>query len=235
MTAVPAHIAHHFDDAEQQFTAASLGMWLFLATELLFFGGMFAGYALYRHWYPEAFSVGSHHLDVVLGTINTTVLLASSLTMAMAVHATTTDKPKAAARFLAMTIVLGSVFLGIKAYEYHHKFVEHLVPGAHFSLDGEPHGATTEPTSDQLLAQPAPVEGVDPNHVQLFFSLYFAMTGVHAAHMVVGIGILLVLLIATKRGRFSSARFTPVEMSGLYWHFVDIIWVFLFPLLYLIH
>ena len=184
---------------------------------------------------PAAFAVGSHHLDVVLGTVNTTVLLTSSLTMALAVHATQTDNAKAAARFLALTIVLGTAFLGIKAYEYHHKFVDHLVPGRYFSLDGEAAPGGVEAVREDLPAEAAPVDGVDPNHVQLFFSFYFAMTGVHAAHMIIGIGLLAVLLVATRRGKFSSARFTPVEMSGLYWHFVDIIWVFLFPLLYLIH
>jgi cytochrome c oxidase subunit 3 len=209
-TAAATHVAHHFDDAEQQYDAASLGMWLFLATEVLFFGGLFAGYALYRFWYPEAFHIGSHHLDLVLGTINTGVLLASSLTMALAVRAAQTNDNPSAARFLGWTILLGSVFLGVKAYEYYHKFVEHLVPGAHFQL-------------------PA-----DPPQVELFFSFYFARTGLHATHMVIGVVILAVLLVAARRGKFSADCFTPVEMTGLYWHFVDIVWVFLFPLLYLI-
>lgn len=225
MASATAHVAHHFDDAQQQYVAAELGMWLFLATEVLFFGGMFAGYALYRLWYPEAFAVGSHHLDVVLGTVNTAVLLTSSLTMALAVRAAQTDDKQGAARLLVWTMLLGTTFLGIKAYEYHHKFEEHLFPGPHFSL----HAGSSD------AAAIGKAGDVDPNHVELFFSLYFAMTGLHALHMILGIAILGVLWIATRKGRFSSNYFTPVEMTGLYWHFVDIVWVFLFPLLYLIH
>jgi cytochrome c oxidase subunit III len=229
MSATTTHLAHHFDDAEQQFDAAGLGMWAFLATEVLFFGGLFLGYSLYRFWYPEAFEFGSHQLDIWLGTINTGVLLASSLTMALAVHAAETNDRPAIIRFLMATIVLGSVFLGIKAYEYHHKFAENLVPGRHFSVEigsDEQGGATSNTTGTE--------KSIDPHHVELFFSFYFAMTGVHAAHMIIGIGILLVLLTSARRGAFSGEYFTPIEMTGLYWHFVDIVWVFLFPLLYLI-
>ena len=210
------HVAHHFDDAEQQFEAANLGMWLFLATEVLFFGGLFAGYAQYRYWYPEAFTAGSHHLDLVLGTINTAVLLSSSLTMALAVHSSQTSQRRAAVRFLLGTIGLGTVFLGIKAFEYYHKFVEHLVPGRWFDLGEHASKAVSE------------------GHVELFFSYYFAMTGLHALHMVIGVVLLGILTVAAYRGRFSAEYYTPVEMTGLYWHFVDIVWVFLFPLLYLI-
>jgi len=234
MTAAPVHVAHHFDDARQQYAAAEIGMWLFLATEVLFFGGMFAGYALYRLWYPEAFAVGSHHLDIVLGTINTGVLLTSSLTMALAVRATQTDDKQVAAKFLAWTMLLGTAFLCIKGYEYYHKFEENLVPGRHFALHGDSGPAGPQMFSGGWLPERSAGE-VDPNHVELFFSFYFAMTGVHATHMIIGICILAVLLVATRRGRFSAAYFTPVEMTGLYWHFVDIVWVFLFPLLYLIH
>jgi cytochrome c oxidase subunit 3 len=232
MPSTAIHVAHHFDDAEQQYTAASLGMWLFLATEVLFFGGLFCGYAQYRFWYPREFAAGSHHLDLILGTVNTFVLLTSSLTMALAVHAAQTDDRRGTVRFLALTILLGSAFLGVKAYEYYHKFEERLVPGRSFSLDAghashdgsESHGATTTPGTD----------GFQKESVELFFSFYFGMTGLHALHMVIGIAILAVLLAASRRGAFSAAYFTPVEMTGLYWHFVDIIWVFLFPLLYLI-
>jgi cytochrome c oxidase subunit 3 len=223
------HLAHHFDDVDQQFAAAGLGMWAFLATEVLFFGGLFAGYTVYRYWYPDAFELGSHQLDFWLGTINTAVLLTSSLTMALAVHAAQTDDRRGLLRFLIATIFLGGVFLGIKAYEYHHKFVEHLVPGRHFSL-GREHG---EKVRGPAAADEASNE-IDEGHVELFFSFYFAMTGVHAAHMVIGVAILLALLAAARRGAFASEYFTPVEMTGLYWHFVDIVWVFLFPLLYLI-
>jgi cytochrome c oxidase subunit 3 len=229
MTATATHLAHHFDDADQQFTAAELGMWTFLATEVLFFGGLFAGYSLYRYWYPYAFEYGSHHLDVWLGAINTAVLLTSSLTMALAVHAAQTSNRRETVRFLVATMFLGSVFLGIKGYEYYHKFEERLVPGSSFSLAVEhSEGAVQNATAS---AQPA---SVDARHVELFFSFYFAMTGVHAAHMVIGISVLLVLLTAARRGAFSAEYYTPVELTGLYWHFVDIVWVFLFPLLYLV-
>jgi cytochrome c oxidase subunit III len=223
MSTATAHLAHHFDDIEQQTDAATIGMWLFLATEVLFFGGMFAGYALYRFWYPHAFEVGSHMLDIWLGAINTMVLLTSSLTMALSVHAAQSNNSRGTAKFLGWTILLGSVFLGIKAYEYTHKFQEHLVPGTRFSIAEAAHHLPEEMVRD-----------VNPDHVQLFFSFYFAMTGLHATHMVIGIAILGVLVWMARRERFSAAYYTPVELTGLYWHFVDIVWVFLFPLLYLI-
>jgi cytochrome c oxidase subunit 3 len=204
-------LRHHFDDMGQQHEAATLGMWLFLATEVLFFGGLFAAYLLYRMWYPTTFGEASRELDILLGAINTAVLIASSLTMALAVRAAGTDQRGATMIFLVLTMVLGTVFLGIKAVEYAHKFTEHHVPGPGFQFHG-----------------PA------PERAQLFFSLYFGMTGLHALHMVIGIGIMLVMLYKTWRGEFSSRWSTPIEVSGLYWHFVDIIWIFLFPLLYLV-
>ncbi|MCI0333207.1 MAG: cytochrome c oxidase subunit 3 family protein [Planctomycetes bacterium] len=221
------HVAHHFDDAEQQFVAAELGMWVFLATEVLFFGGVFCGYAIYRFKYAAEFIAGSHRLDVWLGTVNTAVLLTSSLTMALAVHAAQTSRRGALVRNLLLTLLLGAAFLGVKGYEYHHKFEERLVPGRNFRFVA--HSAHV-PES----LQPAKEEKVDPRQVELFFSLYFAMTGLHALHMIIGIGVLAVLIVAAGRGAFSGGYFTPIEMTGLYWHFVDIVWVFLFPLLYLI-
>jgi cytochrome c oxidase subunit 3 len=236
MAAASAHLAHHFDDAEQQLDAATLGMWLFLATEIMFFGGLFAGYSLYRFWYPAAFAAASHHLDTLLGAINTAVLLTSSLTMALAVRAAQTADNRAAARLLGWTILLGSIFLGIKAFEYYHKFSEHLVPGPAFQWQAdhgrEPAGAAAATSRPRYLADKV---STNIGHVELFFSFYFAMTGLHAAHMVIGIVLLVVLLLAARKGTFSDEYFTPVEMTGLYWHFVDIVWVFLFPLLYLIH
>lgn len=204
-------LAHHFDDIGQQKSAITLGMWLFLAQEVMFFGGLFMAYLTYRTWYPEAFTAGSHHLDITLGGINTAVLILSSLTMALAVRAAQVGNRRAIVAFLAFTIVLGSVFLGIKVVEYSHKIHDHLVPGPHFSFEGP-------------LARP----------VEIFFSLYFAMTGLHALHMVIGIGLLSVLVYLAAKGRFTPDYFSPVEISGLYWHFVDIVWIFLFPLLYLI-
>jgi cytochrome c oxidase subunit III len=243
MSDAATHIAHHFDDAEQQYTAANFGMWLFLATEVLFFGGLFAGYAQYRYWYPEQFAYGSHHLDMVLGAINTAVLLTSSLTMALAVHAAQTNDRRGTVRFLALTIVLGSAFLGIKAYEYYHKYEEHLIPGPSFTVSAGDESALPLPLGEgqgdgevrrDPRANPLPKGEGSEGPVELFFSFYFAMTGLHATHMVIGIALLGVLIAAARRGAFSSEYFTPVEMSGLYWHFVDIVWVFLFPLLYLI-
>jgi cytochrome c oxidase subunit III len=218
------HVAHHFDDAQQQYEAASLGMWLFLATEILFFGGLFAGYTQYRYWYPAEFAFGSHHLDVWLGAANTGVLLTSSLTMALAVLAAQTSDRDGAVRFLMLTMILGSLFLGVKAYEYHHKYVERLVPGPAFEM----------PTSHDTVTSHLPLGENSAGPVEIFFSFYFAMTGLHALHMVIGIAILGWLTIRASRGAFSTDYFTPVEMTGLYWHFVDIVWVFLFPLLYLI-
>jgi cytochrome c oxidase subunit 3 len=233
MTHAVTHVAHHFDDAEQQYTAAELGMWLFLATEVLFFGGLFCLYTVYRIWYHAAFVAGSHHLDIVLGSVNTAVLLTSSLTMVLAVHAAQINDRRGIVRYLMFTILLGVVFLSIKGYEYHEKFVEHLVPGRHFLLtDAE----NRPPDSHPALAPSRTTQSTnaDIGHTELFFSFYFAMTGLHALHMIIGIAILGVLAIAARRGSYSQEYFTPVEMTGLYWHFVDIVWVFLFPLLYLI-
>jgi len=205
-------LQHHFDNLEQQFEASALGMWLFLVTEILFFGGLFTAYMIYRLAYPEAFAEASQELDVVLGGINTAVLIGSSLTMALAVWSAQLGKRSGQLLFLGLTIGLGLVFLGIKAVEYSHKFEHHLVPGPNFLFES----------------------ARDPQHAQLFFSLYFVMTGLHALHMVVGIGLMAVLSVMAFKGRFTKAYHTPVEVSGLYWHFVDIVWIFLFPLLYLI-
>lgn len=210
---MPEHaaVAHQFDDIEQQHESVSLGMWIFLATEIMFFGGLFLGYSVYRGAYASAYAEASRHLDVLLGGINTGVLLCSSLTMALAVHAAQLGQRKIVVLFLLATIGLGCVFLGIKAFEYYHKYAEHLIPGPGFHFPG-----------------------ADGNHVQLFFSFYFVMTGMHALHMVVGIGLMLVMIVLTLRGMFTPEYYFPVEMMGLYWHFVDIVWVFLFPLLYLV-
>jgi cytochrome c oxidase subunit 3 len=204
-------LAHHFDNLAQQSEAAALGMWVFLVTEVLFFGGLFATYAVYRHAYPAAFAAASHELDVTLGSINTVVLITSSLTMALGVHAAQTGERKLLMVFLAATMILGAAFLGIKSVEYYHKFVEHHVPGPTFQFEKE-----------------------HIRHAQIFFSLYFVMTGLHALHMVIGLGIMLVMFWLAWRGTITSEYYSPIEVSGLYWHFVDIVWIFLFPLLYLI-
>jgi cytochrome c oxidase subunit 3 len=224
----PPHVAHHFDDAEQQFESANLGMWAFLTTEVMFFGGFFAAYAVYRSAYPNGFLEGSLHLSHgvggVLGFVNTLVLLGSSLTMALAVHAAQTGNRRGTVRLLLATIVLGTVFLGVKGYEYSEKFAHHLVPGADFRVD------EFLAVEDGFLKEGE----VDPRHVKIFMSFYFGMTGLHAVHMVIGIPIIAVIAYQARQGRFSAEYFTPVELVGLYWHFVDIVWVFLYPLLYLI-
>ncbi len=207
----PAALAHHFDDLEQQRHASSLGMWVFLVTEIMFFGGLFCGYTVYRWLYPGAFAAASHELDLELGAVNTGVLIGSSLTMALAVYSAQLGRRKAVIVLLIATMLLGSAFLGIKYLEYHHKWVDHLVPGPSFQFAG-PYA----------------------REAQIFFSFYFVMTGMHALHMVIGIGLLAALVVLSLRGRFSAEYYTPVDVIGLYWHFVDIVWIFLFPLLYLI-
>jgi len=204
-------LAEQFDDLAQQHEAASLGMWVFLVTEMLFFGGLFAGYTVYRASYPEAFREASHHLDLLLGSINTVVLITSSLTMALAVHSAQEGRRRALIVCLLLTIVLGAVFLGIKGTEYAHKFEEGLVPGIDFGYNG-------------------PYTG----QVELFMIFYFVMTGIHALHLAVGLGLLGILAWLAWRGHFSAEYYAPVETSGLYWHFIDIVWIFLLPLLYLV-
>jgi cytochrome c oxidase subunit 3 len=190
-------------------------MWIFLITEIMFFGGMFAAYTIYRMWYPMVFAVASSSLDAPLGAANTCILLLSSFTMVMAVRAGQLGQQKAIIWFLIFTLLFGFAFLGVKAVEWKAKFDEHHIPGqAAFHLD-------KLPQSEQ-------------GHAQLFFSLYFAMTGLHALHMVIGAGILMFLIHQARKGVYGATYYTPVDIAGLYWHFVDIIWIFLFPLLYLI-
>ena len=204
-------LAHQFDDLEQQKEAATLGMWFFLVTEVLFFGGLFLAYSVYRSWYPAAFAAASHEMVVWAGTTNTVVLITSSLTMALAVHAAQLGERRLLMLFLALTMLLGTVFLGIKAFEYYTEFAEHHVPGLGFQFEAEHF-----------------------RHAQIFFSLYFVMTGIHALHMVIGLGIMSVMLWWAWQGTITREYCNPIEISGLYWHFVDIVWIFLFPLLYLI-
>jgi len=204
-------LQHHFDTLEQQQHAATLGMWVFLMTEVLFFGGLFMAYTLYRTWYPDMFVQASSHLNITLGALNTVVLIGSSLTMALGVHAAQLGERRGTAMYLILTMILGSVFLGVKVVEYADKFHHHLVPGPNFEF--------AAPWTQQA---------------QLYFSLYFAMTGLHALHMIIGLGIMAVMTVWAWRGKFSAEYYTPIEITGLYWHFVDIVWIFLFPLLYLI-
>ena len=225
-------LQHHFDDMEQQKEASSLGMWVFLGQEIMFFGGLFLLYLIYRMNYYPIFSMASSSIDVKWGAINTVVLIGSSLTMAMAVHSAQLGHRKLLTFFLIGTIVLGGVFLGIKTKEYHDKYVEHHIPGMdsfHFIPEAGLNGVTEE--QSQELSHNTAFQ----RNAQIFFSLYFVMTGTHALHMIVGIGILIPMVILAWKGRYDSSYYTPVENFGLYWHFVDIIWIFLFPLIYLIN
>jgi cytochrome c oxidase subunit 3 len=211
---VPHDVAlkHHFANEEQQKDASTIGMWVFLVTEIMFFGGLFLAYFAYRQAYPVAFASASNKTNLWIGAVNTSVLICSSLTMALAVHSAALGKRKLLVTFLTLTLMLGGIFLGVKGYEYHDKWVHHEVPGYHFDCEG----------------------CEDAGHTPLFFSLYFGMTGLHATHMLVGFVILLVLIVQSQKGKYTAKWHTPIEMFGLYWHFVDIVWIFLFPLLYLI-
>jgi len=217
--AVTRHVAphhpklrHHFVDMEQQNESSQLAMWLFLLTEIMFFGGLFTGYGIYRFQYAAVWAQAARPLSVFLGGINTAVLITSSLTMAMAVHSAQTGKKNLLILFLILTFLFGAVFLGIKAVEYHDKYTEHLLPGYDFHPEG-----------GENIARGA----------ALFYCFYFAMTGMHALHMIIGVCIIVVLLVMASKNRFSAEYHPHIEYFGLYWHFVDIIWIFLFPLLYL--
>lgn len=207
----PPHLKHYFVSSEQQFDAAKLGMWLFLITEILLFSGMFVAYTVYRVWYPEVFSIAATELNPWLGGLNTLVLLGSSLTVALAIHSAQTDKRRLLVRYLVITVLLAGVFMVVKYFEYTHKFHLGIFPGAAFSY--------------AEMSQP---------YVPIFFSIYFVMTGIHGVHVLIGMGVLSWLAWRAHRGHFGSEYYTPVELTGLYWHLVDIIWIFLFPLLYLI-
>ena len=204
---------------EQQKEAGTIGMWVFLLTELMFFGGLFLAYAIFRATYPEGFLFGSHLLNVPLGGTNTVVLIVSSLTMAMAVYSSQTGDRKKLIFYLVITLILGCAFLGIKYVEYSAKFHDNLFPALTWY----------HPPTEGAHAVPVELQ----QQVRVFLWIYFLMTGLHAVHMIVGAGILITLIVMAQQGRFSKEYNAPVEISGLYWHFVDIVWIFLFPLLYL--
>jgi cytochrome c oxidase subunit 3 len=213
--ASPGLVAHHFADLEQQRSAHTLGIWLFLASEVLFFGSLFTAFGAMRYLYPEPFAAACRRLNEWVGGANTAVLLTSSLTMAMAVWSAQGGKKKLLQLFLALTMVLGAAFIGVKLSEWYEEYSHHLLPGEGFNPGEE---------------IPLDVAG----RMQLFFVFYFIITGLHALHMVVGLGVLGVQLFLTTRGGFGTDDYTPVEVAGLYWHFVDIVWIFVFPLLYLL-
>jgi cytochrome c oxidase subunit 3 len=235
-TAVPAeheHVAlpqhrHHFESEEQQREAGSFGMWLFLVTEIMFFGGLFFSYLLYRNWYYPAFAVASNQLSVPLGGLNTALLITSGFCMALGVWAAEVRKKKMLVVTLILTTLFGLAFLGIKYDEYHEKYEMHHIPGDNFNVsqfvNPAGYGIKEEPLAPDMAQK-----------TQIFFFLYFAMTGMHAVHMIIGIVLLFWLTWRAHRGDFSSGYVAPIENFGLYWHFVDIVWLFLFPLLYLIN
>lgn len=210
MSEAASLVAEQFDDLEQQHEADKLGMWIFLATEVLFFGGLFLSYTVYRYLFPSVFAAASRHTEVILGGANTAILLFSSTLMALAVRAAQLTRRKPLIWFLLGTAFFGIVFMVVKGFEYHKDFVDHLVPGTAFQW----HEA-------------------NPQAAEIFFWLYFATTGLHAIHVTIGIVLMLVLALLAWRGTFQNGNYMPVEIAGLYWHFVDIVWVFLFPLLYL--
>lgn len=216
----PEHLHHHFVSSEQQFDAAKMGMWLFLVTEILLFSGMFVAYTVFRIWYPEVFSHSAELLNWRLGGLNTIVLLASSFTVAMGVHYAQTNERKKLVRALILTICFASIFMVVKYFEYTGKFAHGVFPGINFNPHGTAGGHDYAAYNIPFAAQ--------------FFSIYFVMTGIHGLHVLIGIGLFTWLVIRANKGHFSSEYYTPVEITGLYWHLVDIIWIFLFPLLYLI-
>ncbi len=207
----PAFLEHHFNDAEQQRESAKLGMWVFLLTEVLTFGGLFCAYAIYRSWNPDMFFNAHKELDVWLGTVNTIVLITSSLTMALAIRSMQLDNKKRAILYLVFTLLFAATFLVVKYFEYSHKFHVGQLPGKFYTFTG--------------------IQGNNPH---IFFSIYFAMTGLHGLHVLGGMCLIGWLIYRTHKNRFSSAYYTPIEMVGLFWHLVDLIWIFLFPLFYLI-
>lgn len=216
LTTETAHHEHHFVDVDHQLDAAKLGMWVFIVNEILFFGGLFCAYIIYRAWYPDLFEQAAYQLNAVLGATNTIVLIVSSLTIALAIRAAQTDNQKWLKRHIMYTIILAFVFLIIKGFEYAHKFELGIFPGQYYN------------PAPEVLAT------LDHPKANIFFSIYYMLTGVHAIHIMIGIGLLISLYVRAGRGRFSSKFYNPVEIVGLYWHLVDVIWIFLFPLLYLI-
>ena len=234
-------LRHHFADVDQQRNAASLGMWWFLGTEIMFFGGMFCGYLVYRRIYFPEFAVASKSLDLFVGTFNTIVLICSSLTVAQSVRAAQLGNRKLQVRMLLLTLLFGLSFLGIKTYEWGMKYKEHHIPTFDYNViggegdlvKGHEHLLGIDKVQNdpvKLRERQAEIQ----RHTKIFYSLYFALTGMHAIHMIVGVGIFIVITWMAHKGRFTPEYHTPLEIAGLYWHFVDIVWIYLFPLLYLI-
>jgi len=226
----PSYLRHHFESVEQQADTTNFAMWLFLLTEIMFFGGLFTAYLIYRNWYYPAFVAASHQLNIPLGGLNTLILITSSFTMAMGVWCAETRKQSGLVLCLILTFILGLGFLGIKTIEYREKIEMNHVPGFHYSVDSFVHPDRTNPATKN--DEPLPLDMA--RHTEIYFSLYFAMTGMHALHMIIGIAILGFMIVRARAGAYTQGHITFVENFGLYWHFVDIVWIFLFPLLYLI-
>jgi len=207
----PTWLQHHFSDAHQQRESSKLGMWIFLVTEILFFGGLFCAYAIYHAWNPEIFHAAHKALDWRLGGLNTIVLITSSLTMALAIRSLQVNRVRVASGYLWATFLLAATFMVVKYFEYSHKFHVGQLPGKYYTYTG--------------------IEGTNPH---IFFSIYFVMTGLHGLHVLIGMGVILWLIVRNRKNHFSAQYYNPVEMTGLYWHLVDLIWIYLFPLLYLV-
>jgi cytochrome c oxidase subunit 3 len=270
----PSHLAHHFSSPEQQLESGKLGMWIFLATEVLLFSGLFCAYAVYRANHPEVFVYAHHFLDTKLGALNTAILLCSSFTMAWAVRCAQIGRRRGLIVLLTLTVLGGLGFMSVKYVEYEHKWRDGLLWGTRYHPEGhgEAPGAATGPADAPPAERPAPVSGLPsivspsdrptippsaagpagtveetpgapawqttpdaPRNVHWFFGIYFLMTGLHGLHVLAGLGAITWLIVRAARGHFSAAYYTPVDLVGLYWHLVDMIWIFLFPLLYLIH
>ena len=237
---LPAPVAHHFNNLRQQQATVRFGMWLFLVTEVLFFGGAFCAYTAYRIWYPREFEAGSAALNVGIASVNTILLLTSSLTITLGIRAADYADAAALKRWLLATIVLGAAFLALKAREYHLDYEEGLIPSARTVARPDGDGViVVEPAFNEnirtvLRHQHYDYSGVNLARVQLFFIFYYAMTGLHVVHMVVGLGLLAWQYVLASRGFFAAGeRYVYVEVMSLYWHFVDMVWMFLLPLLYL--
>ncbi len=219
-----------FDDLEQQHQTSMLGMWLFLATEVMFFGGLITAYVVYRSTSIREFELASRHMAVWIGFINTVVLLTSSLTMALAVRAAQLRDHRWLLIYLGLTMAFGAAFLGFKAVEYTEEFHEHLVPGWYFRVHEHDVHAFEEAARD-----PDPRNHLNPGRYEMFFVLYFFMTGLHAIHLIIGIVLVGIMAYLSYHRWFSGGGATQIEVTGLYWHFIDIVWVFLYPMLYLIN
>jgi cytochrome c oxidase subunit 3 len=227
----PPFLAHHYETPKQQFDAGKLGMWIFIVTEVLFFGGVFCAYAVFRATHPEIFIYAHQFLDKNLGALNTVVLIASSLSIAWAVRAAQLDQQRALVACLAITLALAAVFLGVKYVEYKQKWEHGLLWAGRY-------GAAHSGEASELAPASSPGHHADPagpRDAGIFFSVYFAMTGLHGIHVVAGMGVIAWVLALAIQGRFSSQYYNPVDYTALYWHLVDMIWIYLFPLLYLIH